>query len=439
MGAGALTKQVFYLAVVIGLALLAATVMDAEDYTMPGFLVTGLVLAIGVGIFLIPRLARGEDQSFVLSLLYLGFAAKMVGALVRMSLARNIFGLQDVRVYDRIGAQIAIQIYTLDFGTIIGNLEVGTKFTRLYTGVIYAIFGPSVYGAYLVFGLISFLGSYFFFKAFRVAFPDARHRLFGMLVFLYPSVLYWSNGVGKDALMALFLGLCAFGSAVLLMRSKLSGLVPLGLGLAGAVSVRPHVAGMLVLGLMAAFLIRRAGGDRRARMVQVLVLTGGLVLALAATPALLHYVGLSDLSLDAAQAYFAGDEGEGGSAFTAPPLTDPMFFPTAVVTVLFRPFILEAHNLPTLIQSVDGVLLAALLVWRFPSLWQALRSVRSSPYVLYILVFLALLIPALMVIGNFGTLARERSMVIPFLLMLLAFPTGKELRRQRAALAAEVK
>jgi len=135
--------------------------------------------------------------------------------------------------------------------------------------------------------------------------------------------------------------------------------------------------------------------------------------------------------------YFAGEEGEGGSAFTAPAMTSPAFFPTAVVTVLFRPFFLvETHNLQAMIQGLDGVVLAMLLAWRFPSLVQALRSFRSSPYIVLILVYLALLMMALMVVANFGTLARERSMVIPMLLMLVALPSRKEIRERQAAEAA---
>jgi hypothetical protein len=119
-------------------------------------------------------------------------------------------------------------------------------------------------------------------------------------------------------------------------------------------------------------------------------------------------------------------------------LTSPWFFPTAVVTVLFRPFLfIEAHNVQAMIQALDGLLLAGILAWRFPSLVQAARSFRSSPYIVLIVVYLALLMAGLMVVANFGTLARERSMVIPMLLMLVALPSRKEVGQRQAAVAEE--
>jgi hypothetical protein len=427
-----------YAVLVVGLFGLMSAVFSARTYDVPGLVIVGMVLAIGVGVFLIPRLARGEDQGFLLNLLYLGFAAKMLGSLARLGMSLAVYGFRDVTVYNRAGTETAIQLYRLDFGAIVKNLGVGTEFTGFYTGVVYAIFGPTKYGAFLVFGALSFLGSYYFYKAFRLAFPEARHRLYGFLVFLYPTVLYWPNGIGKDAMMALFIGLSAYGCAVLLMRSKFSGLIPLGIGLAGCVTVRPHVAGMVVIGLLLAFLLRRSVSDPSARAVKFAVLAGGLVLALVATPALLDYVGLRSLSVEATQEYFVGEEGVGGSAFTSPSLTSPWFFPTAVVTVLFRPFLfIEAHNVQAMIQALDGLLLAGILAWRFPSLVQAARSFRSSPYIVLIVVYLALLMAGLMVVANFGTLARERSMVIPMLLMLVALPSRKEVGQRQAAVAEE--
>jgi len=437
MRSSAIKGQLFYVVLVVGLFVLMATMFSSTTYDVPGMVIVGMALAIGMGMFLIPRLARGEDQSFLLTLLYLGFAAKMLGSVARLGMSLLFYGFQDVGLYHRRGTEIAGQLYQLDFGGIFENVEVGTEFTEFYTGVVYAFIGPTLYGGFLLFGALSFLGSYFFYKAFRVAFPEARHRLYGWLVFLYPAVVYWPNGIGKDALMALFIGLSAYGAAVLLVRSKFSALVPLSIGLAGCVTIRPHVAGMLVIGLMLAFLLRRGVPEARARVVKLTVLGVGLVLALIATPALLDYVGLNSLSVEDTQAYFAGEEGEGGSAFTAPAMTSPAFFPTAVVTVLFRPFFLvETHNLQAMIQGLDGVVLAMLLAWRFPSLVQALRSFRSSPYIVLILVYLALLMMALMVVANFGTLARERSMVIPMLLMLVALPSRKEIRERQAAEAA---
>ncbi|MCH8346836.1 MAG: hypothetical protein IIC87_07930, partial [Chloroflexi bacterium] len=131
----------------------------------------------------------------------------------------------------------------------------GTAFIKVYVGVIYTVIGPTLLGGFMVFGFLGFVGAYMFYRAFLVAFPQGNHRMYGVLVFLYPSLLYWPNGLGKDALMMLFLGLSTYGTA-LLMRDRSIGLLVLAIGLMGALTVRPPVAGVVVFALLGAFAIK---------------------------------------------------------------------------------------------------------------------------------------------------------------------------------------
>ena len=93
----------------------------------------------------------------------------------------------------------------------------------------------------------------------------------------------------------------------------------------------------------------------------------------------------------------------------------------AFATVLFRPFPWEAHNLPALIQSLDGLFMGALLVWGSRRLWRAVRQLGKEPYLGFVVVFIVMLVLALSTLGNFGLLARQRSTLLPFVLMLVAF------------------
>ena len=144
-------------------------------------------------------------------------------------------------------------------------------------------------------------------------------------------------------------------------------------------------------------------------------------------PILQAYVGLQDLSLETISDYYdsrqgtTGDLEEGAGAFKAPSFSDPLFVPKSFLTVLFRPFLWEAHNFQALIQALDGVLLLGLMSWRAPSLGKAILRFRSEPYVIFIIAYVSMLVFALMTIANFGTLARERVMLLPLLLMLPAY------------------
>ena len=107
----------------------------------------------------------------------------------------------------------------------------------------------------------------------------------------------------------------------------------------------------------------------------------------------------------------------GGSAFTPPDITTPWGFLLAFPSVLFRPYLWETHNLAALISSLEGAFLLVLLLWH----WRSLRATLQLPlnaYAGFLLAYVVLLTLILNSLGNLGLLARQRTMLIPFLLML---------------------
>jgi hypothetical protein len=106
----------------------------------------------------------------------------------------------------------------------------------------------------------------------------------------------------------------------------------------------------------------------------------------------------------------------GGSAFSN---VNPLLFPLAIMTVLYRPFPFEAGNLQAIIASFEGMLLLGLTLHRRREVWRALRSVRTSPMLAIALVYGGVFVYAYTGFSNFGLLARQRVQVYPFLMMLL--------------------
>jgi hypothetical protein len=126
--------------------------------------------------------------------------------------------------------------------------------------------------------------------------------------------------------------------------------------------------------------------------------------------------------------------GQGGSTFDAPSaIGSPAKLPLAIVTVFFRPFPFEAHNAQVAVTALESTLLLCLLLSRRRGVWQALRHPRRRPYVAFVAVYSLLFVFAFSTISNFGILARERTQVLPFFLVLLAIPA---LRRGPAPAAA---
>lgn len=101
------------------------------------------------------------------------------------------------------------------------------------------------------------------------------------------------------------------------------------------------------------------------------------------------------------------------------------------MSVLFRPFLWEANNVPAMITAVEGSLLLLLVAGSLPRLLRLPASIFRMPYVAYCVSFVVMFVIAFSSVGNFGLLARQRTQVFPFLLVLLAIPVGEHVRRRQ--------
>ena len=112
-------------------------------------------------------------------------------------------------------------------------------------------------------------------------------------------------------------------------------------------------------------------------------------------------------------------------------MDSPVRAPVAVVTVLFRPFVFEAHNLQSLLAAIEGTALLILCLLRFGGAGRAIGSLRRQPYVVFCLVFTVLFIVAYSSFANFGLLARQRVQLYPLFLVLISIPPVANARRRR--------
>ena len=411
------------IAVALGVgALLGGTPYD----TSGGAVIVGLSLVI-LAVLVVPRAVRGDERRFMLQVLVVALAAKAVASYVRWYLQFEVYGGQDASRYNNAGRLIGDYLRDYDFDRATAALGLGTPFMEFFTGTVYAVIGPTLYGGYLIFSFLAFLGAFLFYRAFRTAFPLGNWRLFAVLVFFYPSLLYWPSGLSKDALTLFFMGLAAYGAAQVLAAGRWGGIAPLLLGLSGALLVRPPIAAVLVVAAVVGFVFGGLRAGRPLVLGRVMALSVAVGAAWVFASQAVSFLGLESASpsavLDLLQQQGANvfEGGGGTSNFVTTPVTDPWWVPMAFVTVLFRPFPWEAHNLQALIQSLDGVFMGALLVWGSRRLWRAVRELGKEPYLVFVVVFVVLLVLALSTLGNFGLLARQRATVLPFVLMLVAF------------------
>jgi hypothetical protein len=117
-----------------------------------------------------------------------------------------------------------------------------------------------------------------------------------------------------------------------------------------------------------------------------------------------------------------GRTAEGGSSFVPSIVDSPLQAPLAAVTVLFRPFVTEAHNAQALVAAIEGSILMLLCMLRFRWIWAALKATPRTPYLVFVVAYCAMFIVAFSSFANFGLLVRERTQLYPLFLMLLAVP-----------------
>ena len=418
---GALVGATF---TVIGLLLLVSLQMNGLPVAL---FLTPVLLAASWPAFV--RQARRERDQRLAQLLMLALCLKLFGSLVRYWVAIYVYdGFADALMYHDVGTNLAMRFRGGDFSTGLDSLS-STDFIRFFTGLVYTVTGSSVYAGFLLYSWLGFWGMFYLYRAFVTAVPDGNRRSYARLLFFLPSMLYWPSSIGKEAWMLFCLGLAAFGTARLLTGRPWRGLALAGTALWLGALVRPHVTGMAALALVAAYLVARPprrlgalGPVVKLFALIALLAVAGLLLGKASSYLLEKGIdpqdGVSNVLGESARR-----TGQGGSSFNAPTaIGSPAKLPLAVVTIFFRPFPFEAHNAQVAVTALESTLLLCLTVARRRGIWQALRHPRRRPYVAFVVVYSLLFVFAFSSIANFGILARERTQVLPFFLVLLAVP-----------------
>lgn len=414
----------------IGLTSIGGYVLLVEEAAQrPGYdLWGGLVvvpLLLLLTVQLIDRAARGD--AWLLKVLLLALVLKTLATVARYAMAFVVYdGATDASGYHDHGARLAESYRQGDLGADLERGLVGTGFIRAVTGAVYAITGPSIYVAYACFALLGFWGLYFLYRAFEVGVANGEHRRYAVLVLFLPSMLFWPSGLGKEAWMTFGIGLVALGAARFLSDTP-GWLLPLGLGVLATGLVRPHVTAALFAGIAVAAVVRRSRrpGTATTPLTRAASIAAVAVVSLLLVGRAADFLGVQEVSPDGIQSTVdetLDNTAQGGSEFQAHPVNSPTDLPWAMVSVLFRPFIFEAHGGPMLLAAAEGLLLLVLLLRSIPRLRDILGHLRGEPYLVFCLVYTTLFVYAFSVFSNFGILTRQRVQVLPFVLVLLALP-----------------
>jgi hypothetical protein len=289
--------------------------------------------------------------------------------------------------------------------------------------------GPSRYAACVAFAVLSLSGKIAIYRVFRGNI-DPRLRWRAAIAALFvPSFVFWSSGLLKEAVVIAGFGWSFLGLHLWIQEGRrgLGGAAMIAGGVVMAL-VKPYILFPFVLGggtwyYWSQSLKRGRVRIRPARLTLAAGMAlGGIVLLGQHFP---------EYSLDnfAEQASRLQQLGRfGGSAFALGDQTPStligqfVYAPAALLTSLFRPFVFEAHNVPSFINALETTVLTLLFIRILfvRNLRSVCDEIMGSPLLVFCAVFvLAFGVAVGLASSNLGTLSRYRSPLLPFFVVLL--------------------
>lgn len=424
-----------------GLGLLASVLVGVGFFLNVGSydLAIGLILAVVMMVASLPlfrHLADADDNPRLVWTLLVALVVKFVSSLLRYWMVNVLYGeVGDSNTYGHDGWIFAQAVRS---GSIIPRIESidaltdGTRQVTKLTGYLFTVTGESRFAGFFFFSWLAFWGCLLFARGVKRAFPESDHRRYLYLVLFWPSLLFWPSAIGKDAVMVFCLGLATYGACVVLApKAKVWGVALFAGGVFGMLQVRNHVALMAVLAVVVATTFAFIGGQKaeqaggRGRVVRLAGLVVMVLLALTATTQTTRFfseeAGQSTSTTEALELTVERTQ-QGGSEFEPIVVTNPAQIPAATVSVLFRPFLWEAHSAGAVIASLEGAGIAVLFLLSWKRLLRWPVSAWRRPILIYGFTYTLMFVVAFSSIGNAGILARQRSQMLPLLFLALAVP-----------------
>lgn len=260
---------------------------------------------------------------------------------------------------------------------------------------------------------------------------DATRRLFGPraaraslpLLVLLPGFLVWTSQLLREAPIVAFLALGTCLAVRLSERFTPSQIVMLGLTIAVLFTLRANVAYVFGAGLLVGLVLGGrhlvagvATAAAMAGLVAVIVLGGGLGESGYQRSATADLEQVNTVRSDLANRANSGVAPGADVSTTSGSLA---YLPIGVPQLLLGPFPWQVGS----VRQAFGLLEAMTVWWLVPSFWRGLRRSRRKAgrrVTLLIAPALGITVVLALLIGNIGTLVRERLQVLLLLVPLIA-------------------
>jgi hypothetical protein len=412
------------------------TVIAAAAGKLPsapiGIVIVGIVL-LAVSVPIARRLGRAEGDPRLTTLLLIGLLLHFLASPAQIFVDNHAYhGVADFSGYVHQGAALSSNFRALHFTTQGAGLRsaLGDGSVSIAAGIVFALVGVNEIAAFWVFAWFSWLGAIFFYRAFCLTFPEGEHRRYALMLFLLPSLLFWTSDVSKEAIMMLALGITSLGAARALSRQR-RGYSLIAIGTAMGIFTRPNEYALLLGAFTIAMFFRPSDASGRPRVVRRLGTLIFLAVILAVTAvSTVKFVHSNAGTVSTIIGSHHKKTANTNSATAAAGLgssnvpfsKDPLLYPRDIYTVLFDPLPITARSITQLLASGENTVILVLVLTSLRRLRSVYRAGRERPYVLLCAVYTLGFIYAFAALGNLGLITRERTLLFPYLLVLLAIP-----------------
>ena len=294
-----------------------------------------------------------------------------------------------------------------------------------------SLFGISYQGTKVAFSFFGFLGTFLIYKSICIVSPSTNRKLAIWIVMVYPSILFWSSMIGKDAVVMLFLGFYMLCSALLISPDKkdiktkvyLIGAMFLAIYWLGCIRVWLSYllfipSSILILWSLPKFF------DRKKKAIILVFGTAFTFVSISKLWGIMSPLALVDLANRNRKNFSYG-----GSGIQYPPfegiLDVLLFLPVGMFSSLFRPLPWESSSSFSFIASLENLFLILMVGITFVKF--RLHAANHKPLLWGLCCLLVLTIPYAFVSPfNLGAGFRFKVQFLPFLFIIIAASTIKD-------------
>jgi hypothetical protein len=304
-------------------------------------------------------------------------------------------------VTDAVGYYRRMLFFFDNWGETFGQ---GSHFIYFTLYPLVKFFGLTYFGCYFVYSFLGLLGYYFSLKVLNNISSGRWSNWY--LILLLPNLHFWTVAIGKDSLV--FFAISFFAYNYYFNKKWIYQLLPIFL--IGAVRLHILVFIIIAFGIAQLFL-----NDKLKVVYKILIVVIIITIMAILYPLVLERVGFnSDTSLIDQFETLENVDMPGGSSVNMANKSMLIKWPS----YMFRPLFFDSGGILTIIASFENLVWLLIFIKIFRNIKYYIGK-KDSQFWLSFFVIMTITLPAAFILTNLGIANRQKTMIIPFLFIVL--------------------